>query len=57
MMKTLKQNIKINSGYKVKPKCNKECKLDETRQFCTGCLRTMEEIVAAGLARKRSDKS
>lgn len=33
-------------------KCKKECKLDETRQFCTGCLRTMKEITQAGLDRK-----
>ena len=35
-------------------KCINKCKLDETRQFCTGCLRTMEEIIQAGKERYES---
>ena len=38
-------------------KCVKQCKADPTRKYCVGCLRTMDEIVAAGLARKRPEAS
>lgn len=38
-------------------KCIKQCKADPTRKYCVGCLRTMEEIVTAGLARKRPEAS
>jgi predicted Fe-S protein YdhL (DUF1289 family) len=29
-------------------KCINECKADPTRQYCVGCLRTMEEIIQKG---------
>lgn len=28
--------------------CVKKCKLDETRKFCLGCLRTIEQIIEKG---------
>lgn len=41
----------------VPAKCIKQCKADPTRKYCVGCLRTMDEIVAAGVARKPPEKS
>lgn len=32
----------------IKKKCQNKCKLDELTQVCTGCLRTIEEIMEAG---------
>lgn len=28
--------------------CKKQCKLDKERQYCTGCLRTIQEIIEYG---------
>ena len=28
--------------------CKKECKLDKERQYCTGCGRTIQEIIEYG---------
>ena len=36
-------------------KCIQQCKADPTRKHCVGCLRTMEEIIAAGMAAKNGN--
>jgi len=28
--------------------CKKQCKLDQTKTYCTGCGRTLEQIKEAG---------
>lgn len=28
--------------------CKKACKVDQTRQYCVGCLRTIQEIIEYG---------
>ena len=37
-------------------KCKGECKASEDRQYCTGCLRTMEEIINAGRNAKKASE-
>ena len=36
----------------VTKKCKQQCKLDKSTNICQGCGRTIEEIVAAGIAAK-----
>jgi|TARA_R110002167_G_scaffold202024_1_gene405702 predicted Fe-S protein YdhL (DUF1289 family) len=38
-------------------KCCYDCKLDDNKEYCIGCGRTVEEIKQVGLEKKRREKS
>ena len=54
---TMSTNVPSVEKSTTAKKCVKQCKADPTRKYCVGCLRTMEEIVACGVARKRLEAS
>jgi predicted Fe-S protein YdhL (DUF1289 family) len=37
--------------------CCNNCRLDENKEYCIGCGRTVKEIRLAGLEKKRREKS
>ncbi len=43
----------LNAPALVKTECQKRCRLDESRTYCTGCFRTMEEIAKKGIENAR----
>ena len=37
--------------------CINECKLDDTKSYCIGCRRTIEEIIHAGKQRQNNERA